>query len=292
MSHDSAVYLLDRDAEGAAAASDIVGQRRLGELFGLFDIAILPENSSTISEDTATVLSDASGHIRFLNFVSEVCDGYFTQEELGRAVNQNSRKEQVTMCNCSAHQLLTEGLSRQRKDDIRTLIRSLSPLTDNGGKQFATSMIRLILDYAQAQGTLQDVSSGSEWSVSYMLRQGGHITQYRGYPDFIVREDGIGATVIVTGVGEMQSDRRDAILQCGIYTVGQFQHPEATRSSMACIALHKNKNVNVFMCRLSSGTNTLGTVSYRYVGDTSPLSLYQQDVLEFASRLIFVLQVH
>ena len=140
----------------------------------------------------------------------------------------------------------------------------------------------MILDYAQAQGTLQDVSSGSEWSVSYMLRQDGRITQYRGYPDFIVREDGVGTTVIVTGVGEMQSDRRDAVLQCGIHAVGQFRHPEATRSSMACIALHKNKTVNVLICRLSSGTSdtdidTLGTVSYRYVTDTNPLSLFQQE---------------
>ena len=140
---------------------------------------------------TATILSDASNHTRFFKFVSEVCDGYFIQEELGRAVDQASRREQVTMCNCFAYQLLTEGVSRQREDDVRTLIRSRSPLTDDGGKLFATSMIRMILDYAQAQGTLQDVCSGSEWSVSYMLRQDGRITQYRGYPDFIVREDGV-----------------------------------------------------------------------------------------------------
>ena len=114
---DRIIYLLDRDVVEAAAASDIIRQRRFGELFSLIDsTVVIPEAFAAFPEDSAKILADAANHIYMSGFISETCDGYFTLEEIDRASFQASRREAVAMCSCSAHQLLTEAsASRQRK---------------------------------------------------------------------------------------------------------------------------------------------------------------------------------
>ena len=137
--------------------------------------------------------------------------------------------------------------------------------------------------------------AGSEWIISYCLIQGGVITQYKGYPDFIPRKNtGEGATIVLTGVGEVQSDQNDVTLQGGIYTVGQLRKRECGRK-VCCIALLKNKSMNILVAELKDPTptgssllsNVLGEVTYKYVVGINPLDLsIAEDVDVLASRLV------
>ena len=81
------------------------------------------------------------------------------------ACSNSSVTSQVTVCCRQFVQGATT--SRQRKDDIQLLIRSREPLTNDGGKLFGTAVVQIIMDFAGAEGTLQSISSGSEWSISY-----------------------------------------------------------------------------------------------------------------------------
>ena len=93
-------------------------------------------------------------------------------------------------------------------------------------------------------------SVGSNWEVSYVWKQGSQTTKYRGYPDYFVRKDSIGASFVLVAVRETQTDRKDAVMQEGTYTVGQFQKINTTTNPATWIALHKNKMVNVMVAKL------------------------------------------
>ena len=83
--------------------------------------------------------------------------------------------------------------------------------------------MRLILDLSKTEGKIRQISLGSEWAVSYLLLQGSQVMHYRGYPDHIVqKQSGMGAAIILTGVGETQSDNKDAVLQGEIYRKSGF----------------------------------------------------------------------
>ena len=86
--------------------------------------------------------------------------------ENARAVRQSRGRGGWSPC-VTVKLLNNPNTSRQRKDDISLMIRSQVPLTDDGRKWFATSIIRMILDYLHSEGTLQKVSAGTEWTVSY-----------------------------------------------------------------------------------------------------------------------------
>jgi hypothetical protein len=54
-------------------------------------------------------------------------------------------------------------VSATHKEDIATIIRSKEPLTDDGGKEFAEAVVRLILGLSNTEGKIQGISSGSSW---------------------------------------------------------------------------------------------------------------------------------
>ena len=54
---------------------------------------------------------------------------------------------------------------------------------DDGGKLFPSVMLSRILNYASSSGRLQYVSSGSEWTVSFLLKQGSTITNFKAVAD-------------------------------------------------------------------------------------------------------------
>lgn len=281
---ESEVYLLDQEAEGPAAASDKNRQREFGQLMGLVTTSVVvPPDFTAITEDEGKVIADASRHNLFEALATEdACDGYFTTEGADRAISQSRRGETVTMCSCHAHRFLNSTTAtRFQKEDVKLLIRSREPLTDDAGKLFGMSLIRLIMSFASKEGSVQSVSMGSEWSVSFCLLQGENRSHYRGFPDFIVRRDGSGgATFVVIAVGEAQSNEKDAVLQGGIYAVGQLRKRES-KEQVACVALHKNKSMNLMVASrsavspratISPSTRIVGQVCYKYVADTVPLS--------------------
>ena len=305
---DENVYVIDREAQGPSAASDKEIQRKFGQLLGIVeDYTSIPEGYSSITDEEATLIAVAASHVFDREFssevsifdqqFSEVCDGYFTITELKRAAVQHSRGESVTMCDCHAHRFLKDPTANIRnKEDIAQIIRSKEPLTDDDGKEFAEAVVRLILDLSKAEGKIRQISLGSEYAVSYVLLQGSQVTHYSGYPNHIVkRPSGVGAAIILTGVGETQSDNKDAVLQGGIYAVGEFRKPES-KHEIACIALHKNKSMNVMVAKLDTGCtpatpslvgNVLGRVTYKYVVDTVPLDLKVAETVGiFANRLV------
>ena len=112
-------------------------------------------------------------------------------------------------------------------------------------------------------------SAGSEWTISYCLIRRTVTTQYKGYPDFILRKyTGIGATYVLTGVGEAQSDQNDVTLQGGIYTVGQFRKRECGRK-VCCIALLKNKSMNILVAELKDPTPTGSSLLLNVLGEVT-----------------------
>ena len=299
---DEKVYVIDREAQGSAAASDKAIQREFGQLLGIVeDCTRIPEDYSAITDEEATLIAVAASHVFDPLFFSKVCDGYFTITELKRAAVQHSHGESVTLCDCRAHRFLKDPTANIRnKEDIAQIIRSKEPLTDDDGKEFAEAVVRLILDLSKAEGKIRQISLGSEYAVSYVLLQGSQVTHYSGYPNHIVkRPSGVGAAIILTGVGETQSDNKDAVLQGGIYAVGEFRKPES-KHEIACIALHKNKSMNVMVAKLDTGCtpatpslvgNVLGRVTYKYVVNTVPLNLKVAETVGiFANRLVKTLK--
>ena len=295
-------YLLDQEAEGPAAASDKDRQREFGQVIGLVSTSVvIPPDYTAITEK---VITDASGHTFFEAYVTDTCDGYFTIEGAGRAALQSVRGETVTMCDCHAHQFLNSPGSWLQKEDVKLLIRSQEPITDDAGKLFGMSLIRLVMSFASMEGPVQAVSMGSEWSVSFCLLQGDNLTHYRGFPDFIVRRDGSGATFVIIGVGEAQSNEKDAVLQGGIYAVGQLLKRDC-REQVSCIAVHNNKSVNIMVANvssrstsahisprapISSSTHMMGCVTYKYVIDTMPLNTKDLGgVILLANRIVWTL---
>ena len=92
----------------------------------------------------------------------------------------------------------------------------------------------------------------------------------------------------------MQSDEKDAVLQGGICAIGEFRKKKEVSNEILCIALHKNKTANVLLARLDGhgrlSNNALGSVSYKYIQDTNPLSLTSAEgVMDFANLVILSL---
>ena len=222
----------NKDAIGPCAASEKRRQRQFGEIMGIVaNSVVIPEDYHAISNDQAFILAEGADHLFVPACVSETCDGYFTPMEITRAASQMAAREPVTMCNCRAHRFIQDvTTSRASREDMQIIIRAKEPLTDDGGKVFARAFIKLIMDFALIDGTLQPVSSGSEWAVSYSLIQGDSVTRYRG---FIMRKDsGIGARFILTGVGESQSNLKDS----------ELRKPESNNSKIACVAQQNCKH--------------------------------------------------
>ena len=197
---DRQVFLLDSDSEGAAAASDKDRQRKFGQIMGLVSSTSHTPDIDRISDEQAKVLADGPSHCSYPHLLADGNDGYFTVDEADRGWLSLTRGEPVNMCTCNAHHVLVDSsFPRLHKEDIQLLIRSSEPLTDDGGKLFGMSLIRLIMTYTSVTGSLQSVSSGSEWTVSFCLQQGDDITHYCGYPDFITRKaTGVGATYAIS----------------------------------------------------------------------------------------------
>lgn len=289
------VFLLDSDSVGSAAASDKSRQRKFGQIMGIVSSTwSTPDiDGISISDEQAKVLADAASHRYYPHLFADGNDGYFTEDEADKAIESLVRGEHVNICTCTAHQKLVDStLPIHHREDIQLLIRSSEPLTDDGGKLFGVSMIRLIMTYTGVPGHLQRVSVGSEWTVSFCLKQGDEVTHYCGYPDFITRrETGVGATFVITGVGEAQSDLNDSALQGGIYAVGELRKRESGKK-ITCIALRKQKSASVLIAELDDSAAShcplsIGGVSYKYVDDTLSLCLKDSyEVATFAKRLV------
>ena len=164
---DLRVYLIDEDAgPGLHAASSKELQGQFGQMIG-FIFNVVLEGYEAITREEATILADAANHLHLPYGVSAARDGYYIVSEI------TSESFQPTeMCPCPAHQLLLTDPEQdsQLKDDIRLLIRSKSPLTDDGGKLFASSMLSRILSYAGSAVRLQTLSAGTERTVSFILK--------------------------------------------------------------------------------------------------------------------------
>ena len=158
---------------------------------------------------------------------------------------------------------------------------------DDDGKEFAEVVVRLILYLSNTEGKIQKISIGSEWGMSYVLLQGSQSTLYRGYPNYIIQKQ--------RSVGGSHRNNKDAVLQGGIYAVEELRKPEC-KYQIACIALHKNKSINVMVAELDTGCtpatpslmgNVLGRVTYKYVVNTVPLDLKVAETVGiFANRLV------
>lgn len=79
-------------------------------------------------------------------------------------------------------------------------------------------------------------SAGTEWGVSFVLFSNGTPSSFRGYPDFVIMQEGVGARVVLVTVGETQSNAKDSVPQAGIYGVGEFKKEEVGRK-LVCVAV-------------------------------------------------------
>ena len=110
--------------------------------------AVVSEGFEAISKDTAWLLAVATNHQYLPSLESKSYDGYFARSELDRAFGrQQVGREQK--CALVTHQILANISECEHiKDNLRLLIRSISPLTDDSGKLAACAMLSRILQCA------------------------------------------------------------------------------------------------------------------------------------------------
>ena len=170
-----------------------------------------------ISDEMTEVLMTASRHRYFESIRREHQNDGLIFETLDMAVGVAA--EQVPQCDCVAHERLKlKELSDDERESLKVIIRSDSMLTADAGCGYVCTLLRIL--FAQIGMTqFRAERCGQDFGVSYVLLCENTKYSFRGYPDFVVHKDDIGAGRILVATGDIQSIRH-ADIQNSIYGVG------------------------------------------------------------------------
>ena len=131
---------------------------------------------------------------------------------------------------------------------------------------------------------------GQDFGVSYVLLCENTKYSFRGYPDFVVHKDDIGAGRILVATGEIQSTRH-ADIQNSIYGVGCLLK-NITNRPILCLSIFKNKTAQLSVARLREDETVkghqkfVGAVTLRYVVSPSPMDLKTtKGIKDLATRI-------
>ena len=230
------------------------------------------------------------------SFISDADAGMLMEEYKGYS------KE----CCCAAHLSFRSSRNRVRSSSDRFYANSLgrlillpSVLNDHYGYELAGALLPFLLNKASDEDFMVNPClPGSLYTVNFVLGMpSGRAYQFTGRPDFTIEAPYCGsiAQFILKGVGEVQSpparkreSKTAALSQAGIYTIGQFSKQGA--SLLPAIVLHKDKTVQVAMASLNGDNqttdNSLGSVSFKLIGQVDPVDLKDPDGLVMFSGLL------
>ena len=200
-------YLLHEKAHGKAAAGLESNQTHFMRLMGLIE----PESEFSeiacecpVSDEILEVLMTASRHRFSENIRRERHnDGLIFEEKLDMALGVPA--EQVSQCNCSAHTRLSlPDLPENEREDLKVIVRSAYILTADAGCNYACALLRILFTH-MGMPQFKAERSGHDFGVSYTLLCKKKRYSFRGYPDFILHKDDIGAGRILVATGEIHS---------------------------------------------------------------------------------------
>ena len=285
------VYPVKKKASGRAGAGLHANQIQFMQLMGLADPKIEAEGVASwqcnIAEDELEVLRTASRHVYVKNLRREgENDGLLLDEALPGLFGIPS--EQVEQCRCAAHQRLELEVSESERDDLKVLIRSTELLTVDSGPNYACSLVRRLFSL-MGMPRFKAERSGHDYGVSYVLLFQRKKYAFRGYPDFIVHEEDVGAGRMLVATGEIQSTQNPDV-QNSIYAVGCLLKNLDPSRPILCLIIYKNKCAQLAVARLSPGTceeeEIEGSVSLKYVVSPSPMDLRTAEGIKtLATRL-------
>ena len=281
------VYLLQEKAHGKAAAGLESNQTHFMRLMGLIE----PESElsgiaceSPISDELLEILMTASRH-RFCENIRREGhnDGLIFDEHMDVVVGVPA--EQIPQCNCSAHTRLSlPDLPENEREDLKVIVRSAYLLTADAGCNYACALLRILCTH-MVMPQFKAEKSGHDFGVSYTLLCEQKKYSFRGYPDFIVHKDDIGAGRILVATGEIQSTNNPAV-QNSIYGVGSLLS-SVTNRPILCLTIFKNKTAQLSVARLRHEDEAVvGAVSLKYVESPSPMDLKTtQGIKNLAARV-------
>ena len=175
------------------------------------------------------------------------------------------------------------------------IIRSGPVLTADTGCNYACAILKIFFK-EMGMPDLKAERSGQDFGVSYVLLSEKKKYCFRGYPDFVVHEDDVGASRILVATGEIQSTKNPAI-QNSIYGIGCLLKNVETRP-IICLSIFKEKSAQLLVARLQSldgegeGHETaVGTVTLKFVASPTPINLKTKNgIMALARRLYYVLK--
>ena len=113
------------------------------------------------------------------------------------------------------------------------------------------------------------------FGVSYVLLCERKKYRFRGFPDFVIHKDDVGAGRILVATGEIQSTNHPAV-QNSMYAVGSLLHTYGAKPIL-CLTIFKDK---LSVARLmqsdyehDNSEAVAGAVSLKYVISPSPMNL-------------------
>ena len=307
------------------AASDRDAQKTFLEMMGLLESTDIVSVKPTVSQADAQILCSALDHDyyeeaegvdryftleeyrRVASRTSEMCR-ILTQIVQSDPPMSSSEREALLqecnsyskVCNCMAHAAFRRSDDLFYKDQLGRLISIPSKLlTDHYGTELAESLLPFLFAKGEHVMFITKCGLGSPYTVNFVLQMpSGKMYQFTGRPDFSIRGPYNGAIARYTlrGVGEVQSppgrtseSKTAALSQAGVYTVGQFTKPGAA-PLLPAVVLHKDKTVQVAMASLNESEktvqNSLGTVSFKLVGQVEPVDLKTEEgLMMFSGQL-------
>ena len=282
------VYLLHEKTHGKAAAGLESNQTHFMRLMGLIEQESEFSGIACechISDELLEILMTASRHRFSENIRREGHnDSLIFEENVDMALGVSA--EQVPQCNCSAHTRLSQpDLPENEREDLKVIVRSAYLLTADAGCNYACALLRILFMH-MGMPQFKAERSGHDFGVSYTLLCEQKKYSFRGYPDFIVHKDDIGAGRILVATGEMNNP-------AVIYGVGSLLSSISNRPIL-CLTIFKNKTAQLSVARLRPVAHedeaVVGAVSLKYIESPSPMDLKTtQGIKSLASRFYHML---
>lgn len=203
------------------------------------------------------------------------------------------------VCKCAAHEEFRQTTDVFYGDCLGRLIALPPILTDHYGGELAESLSPFILTKVDISAYVRKCGLESPYTVNFVLQMpSGRAYHFTRRPDFSLNAPHCESVSRYTlrGIGEVQSppqrkkeSKTAALSQAGVYTVGQFAKEKRLGLYLA-IVLHKDKTAQVAVASLNdtqaSLPNSLGTVTFKLVGQIDPMDLKNADDLRVFSGVL------
>ena len=272
----------------SSPASDKTVQRTFLKMLGLVNKDInIDETNLVITAELSELLAIANSHDYYkLLFDHWNRDGYYTKQESYKAYEHvfEHGTQTIPKCMCKAHKSIETINDHTEKDSFCRLIRIPSKMNNDKGKTFILSLVSLILRYSgQTEMSITSTEQGTEWSVNYMLMDSStsEIQAFRGWPDFCITENTVGAGVMLVSIGEVQS-------QLGKYTIGQFRAQNIPQNKLGCIAVFKDKTVNLAI----GSINEDDIVSFELIHTAERIDLCEPEGITKFSQILMATMMY